>query len=482
MLYLFYNSYYVKLITNYLEICDIVVEQIRILWYINNMDYLKRKIDDQLNIWKRRQNHAPLLISGANQTGKTSTILHFAKENYTNVIHICFGKEPHYKDIFANGYNTNNILKLISLRNPKQELKENETLIIFDEIEYFLDASKCFKSFREEGRFDIIAAGTLSKEEIDIITINSDNNVENIPIDTFNFEEYLWSKGYKTSQIELYFEHIINNFPLSPIENSVLKENFNEYLLTGGFPEAILAKLEGKEYSDLYEIHNRIYSQHKKSIESINKPKTANKIIKILDSIPLFLEEKYKKFQIAKAIEGARNREYDKCYDWLEKRLFICKSDSMSLPAYPIDDYTNNNSFKLYLNDTGLLFSRLNEDKRLEICEKNKLKTGNMVLYENFVANELKKQGYNLNYYRNEKGTIEVEFMISDSSSIVPIEVKSKRSASASLKNLINKNDYPDIRYGIKLSDSNIDFNGQYYTIPFALTFMIKRFINEMGY
>lgn len=446
------------------------------------MEYLKRKLDEQLNIWKRRQNHFPLLLTGANQTGKTSSTLHFVEHNYTNVIHIPFGHEPHYKDIFANGNDTSSILKLISLRNPRQELKDKETLIFFDEIEHFSDVCKCFKAFKEDGRYDIIAAGNLSNEEIQEIRTKSDNNLEHMTVDTLNFEEYLWAKGYKNSQIELYFDHIINNFPLSPIEIDVLTENFNEYILTGGFPEVILNVLDDTNTENTIEILNSIYSRCKDSIRAINKPKKAEKIINVLDSIPMFLSDKYKKFQVCKAIDGARNREYTAIYDWLQKKGYVNYCSAMTSPTYPIKENVNQGSFKLYMSDIGLLIASLNDETKQDLYENKNYKTANMALYESFVANELSRQGYDLSFYRNEKGTIEVEFIITDSSSLVPIEVKSLRKASASLKNLINKNEFLDVRYGIKLSESNIDFNGQYYTIPYALSFMIKRFINEMGY
>ena len=91
----------------------------------------------------------------------------------------------------------------------------------------------------------------------------------------------------------------------------------------------------------------------------------------------------------------------------------------------------------------------------------------------------LVKQGYSLYFYRNEKGTVEMDFFVRDANSLIPVEVKAEDNATASLNALITKEKYGDIRYGIKLANKNIGFNGKFYTIPYFLTFMLKRFLSE---
>ena len=92
----------------------------------------------------------------------------------------------------------------------------------------------------------------------------------------------------------------------------------------------------------------------------------------------------------------------------------------------------------------------------------------------------LVKQGYNLYFYRNEKSTLEMDFFIRDAQSLIPVEVKATDNATKSLAKLTAQDGkYPDIRYGIKLCNKNIGFNGKFYTFPYFLTFLLKRFVER---
>ena len=63
--------------------------------------------------------------------------------------------------------------------------------------------------------------------------------------------------------------------------------------------------------------------------------------------------------------------------------------------------------------------------------------------------------------------------------SLIPVEVKANDNATISLKNLIESDKYKDIKYGIKLCNKNIGFNGKFYTFPYFLTFLLKRYLKE---
>lgn len=90
----------------------------------------------------------------------------------------------------------------------------------------------------------------------------------------------------------------------------------------------------------------------------------------------------------------------------------------------------------------------------------------------------LVKQGYDLFYYRSDKPSLEMDFFVRDADSLIPVEVKATDGATASLNNLLKENKYKDIKYGIKLGYKNIGFNGKFYTFPYFLTFLLRRFIS----
>ena len=72
-----------------------------------------------------------------------------------------------------------------------------------------------------------------------------------------------------------------------------------------------------------------------------------------------------------------------------------------------------------------------------------------------------------------------MDFFVRDADSLIPVEVKAVDGSTTSLNAMLSKNKYPDIRYGIKLADRNIGFNGMFYTFPYFLGFLLKRFLRE---
>ena len=131
-----------------------------------------------------------------------------------------------------------------------------------------------------------------------------------------------------------------------------------------------------------------------------------------------------------------------------------------------------------HLPDTGLLIASLDEEAQEDLRANKNLGTYKGAVYENIVGDMLVKQGYSLFYYSNDKSTLEMDFFIRDAESLIPVEVKSNDNATASLNNLLKKEKYPDVKYGIKLGYKNIGFNGRFYTFPYFLAFLLKRFVS----
>ena len=107
------------------------------------------------------------------------------------------------------------------------------------------------------------------------------------------------------------------------------------------------------------------------------------------------------------------------------------------------------------------------------------LNTYKGAIYENVIADILVKQGYSLYFYKNEKGTVEMDFFVRDSKSLIPIEVKAVDGSTVSLNKLIEGERYQDIKYGIKFGYKNIGFNDKFYTFPYFLAFLLKRYLKS---
>ena len=151
----------------------------------------------------------------------------------------------------------------------------------------------------------------------------------------------------------------------------------------------------------------------------------------------------------------------------------------MSSPELPLKGNYNPDNYKLYFSDTGLLVGSLDEEVQQDLRNNKNFNTYKGALYENIVGDMLVKQGYRLYFYRNERGSLEMDFFVRDADSLVPVEVKANDESTVSLNALIEKETYADIKYGIKLANKNIGFNGKFYTFPYFLTFFLKRFLGE---
>ena len=179
------------------------------------MELLKRKVDNYLIEWKNNPDRMPLIIKGARQIGKTESIRNFAKNHYKSVIEINFILQKQYKDIFDDGFEVDTIIKNISLKNPNLEFIPGDTLIFFDELQDCINCATSLKSFRQDGRYDVICSGSLMEINYKEIESNSVGNKEDYEMHSMDFEEFLWAKGYKESQIEDMYEHMVNLVPFS---------------------------------------------------------------------------------------------------------------------------------------------------------------------------------------------------------------------------------------------------------------------------
>ena len=443
------------------------------------MELLKRKIDKYLLEWKNSPDKKPLIVKGARQIGKTESIRNFAKNNYKSVIEINFVLQKQYKDIFDDGFEVDSIIKNISLRNPNLEFIPGDTLIFFDELQDCINCATSLKSFNQDGRYDVICSGSLMGINYNEIESNSVGNKEDYEMYSMDFEEFLWAKGYKEEQIESFYEHMKNLIPFSNTELSVMFENFKEYMIIGGMPAIVYSFVKNNNYSGTLKMQKQILLDYEEDITKYAGGLDYGKILNVYRKIPVFLGNENKKFQISKVETGARSREYIGTIDWLINSGIINICYCLEQPELPLGGNYNPDNYRIYFSDTGLLIGSLDEEAQDDLRNNKNFNTYKGAIYENIIGDMLVKQGYKLYFYKNEKGTIEMDFFVRDKNSLIPVEVKANDGATISLNNLIDSDKYKDIKYGIKLGYKNIGFNGKFYTFPYFLTFLLKRYLKE---
>lgn len=311
------------------------------------------------------------------------------------------------------------------------------------------------------------------------IESNSVGNKIDYVMHSMDFEEFLWAKGYKDNQINDLYENMLSLTPLTTTQYDVMLSNFKDYMVLGGMPLIVSKFIENKNFSGILKMQKQILLDYEEDITKYAGGLDKGKILNAYRKIPVFLGNENKKFQISKIKDGARNREYVGVIDWLSNAGIVNISYDMDTLELPLKGNYSPDNYRLYFADTGLLVGSLEKEVQRDLRDNENLNTYKGALYENIVADMLVKAGFDLYFYKNDSKTIEMDFIVRDANSLIPVEVKASDNSTPSLNNLINSDNYKDIKYGIKLCNKNIGFNGKFYTFPYFLTFLLKRFLQE---
>lgn len=442
---------------------------------------LKRKIDRYLEDWKASIDKKPLIVKGARQVGKTASIRYFGEKYYNNIVEINFALQPKYKQIFADGYEVDSIIKNITLLNPSLVVVPHETLLFFDELQEYPDCATSLKSFKQDGRYDVICSGSLMGLYYQQIESNSVGYKTDYEMYSLDFEEFLWAKGYDEHFINDLYQHMVELKPLSNMQMDVLGGLFSDYMILGGMPEVVSRYIESGQFSGLLQLQRQLLQDYEEDITKYASGFDKAKVLAVYRHITTFLAAENKRFQVTKIARGARNREYIGAVEWLANAGIINICYCLQTPSLPLKGNYDAKLYKVYYRDTGLLIASLDEEAQEDLRANRNFGTYKGAIYENIVGDMLVKQGYNLYYYRSETPSLEMDFFVRDAQSLIPVEVKAKDNATASLNRLISsdKEKYDDIQYGIKLCNKNIGFNGKFYTFPYFLTFLLRRFLKR---
>ena len=440
---------------------------------------LKRKVDAYLLAWKKNPDRKPLIIKGARQVGKTCSIERFARQNYASVVSINFVEQKKYRDVFNDGFEVDILLKNISLLNPEFKFIPGDTLFFFDELQACPNCATSLKFFKLDGRFDVICSGSLMGINYREIESNSVGYKEDYEMHSMDFEEFLWAKGYSGDFVEELYRHMLHLEPFSALQMDVLIDLFRDYVIIGGMPEVVATYIQHKNFSGTLGIQQQLLKDYEEDITKYVEGLDKAKVKAVYNHISTFLAKENKRFQITKIAKNARNRDYIGCVEWLADAGVVNICYCMNQPELPLKGNYDPKLYKIYFKDTGLLIASLDEEAQEDLRANKNLGTYKGAIYENIVGDMLVKQGYRLFYYHSDKPSLEMDFFVRDADSLIPVEVKANDGATASLNNLLESDKYPDVKYGIKLGYRNIGFNGKFYTFPYFLTFLLKRFLAD---
>lgn len=438
---------------------------------------LKRKMYDTLLEWKKNKNRECLLLKGARQVGKTYLVREFGKNEYESFVEINFHEHKSLKVIFDGDKSAEEIYKRLTANIPGVKLIPGKTLIFLDEIQKCAGARTALKFLAEDGRFDIIASGSLLGLSYGKDDDSDVEPVESIPVGyekavmmySLDFEEFLWAYGYSRETIDYLKSFYTSKEKVPPEIHEKFESLLREYLVVGGMPEVVANFAQFKDFTKVQELQDKILSSYADDISQHAKGAEKIKVRQCYDSIPRQLARENKKFKYSEVERKATARKFGDSVQWIcdANMAHICYNTAT--PMLPLNAYEKDNEFKLYIADTGLLLAMFGFATKQALLNGNLKGFAKGGIYENFVAETLVKNGYPLHYYK--KGdTSELEFIIEKDGEVIPIEVKAGNAATKSLDSFITEF---SPSFAIKLISGNVGTSDKKISIPHFLAMFI---------
>jgi len=409
-----------------------------------------RQAIEDLNKWKNNPNRKPLIIRGARQVGKTWLMREFGKNCYDHTVYINFDGNERMKELFSGDMDIRRIITGLELE-AGYKINPPNTLIIFDEVQEIPNALKSLKYFNENApHYQIVAAGSLLGVALHKGTSFPVGKVEFMDLYPLNFTEFLIATGKEqfTELLEKGDFAMVTNFKTKYID--ALKH----YYFVGGMPEVVLNFSQDNDFNKVREIQKRILDAYEQDFSKHAPNEVVPRIRLLWNSIPAQLAKENKKFVYGLVKEGARAREYELAMLWLIDCGLISKVSRITKPALPLKSYEDLKAFKLFTLDVGLLscMSRLNPQTLLEgnaLFEEFK---GSLT--EQYVFQQLKGiKGLDTFYWSNDKGNSEIDFVIDNGNTVVPIEVKAETNLKAKSLKTYKEMFSPPISLRASMSD-----------------------------
>ena len=412
------------------------------------------------------------MVIGARQIGKTYIINEFCEENYNDYIYINLMDDEGIIEIFDEKINTDEKVRKMELYLGRT-IKE-DTIIFFDEIQESENLIAALKYFCESDfPYKIICAGSLLG--VKLKRFNKSFPVGKVIIKymyPLNFEEFLIAIGYSQA-IEEIRKCFNNNEKMSNPIHEKLLNYYRIFLATGGMPVAVNNIIENK--LNILEFDNNLLQSIIDAYLADMKKYTLNyyesvKIEKIYRNIPSQLAKENKKFQFSKIEQYARRRDYESSLDWLIASKLVIPCYFVNKFETPLKGFMDEEKFKLYLSDSGILTQLLEIPRNKILLNENFQYKG--VITGNYVANELQTNGINL-YYWAKNQVAEIDFLIDTSKGVIPIEVKANENKKSKSLNYFMKEN--KINFAIRISANNFGFENNIKSVHLYAVFCIKK-------
>ena len=447
---------------------------------------LRRKVLSKLFSWKTEHKNKCLVISGPRQVGKTYIVRRLG-ETYSSYIELNFIEKPELSLIFKDSLRADDIFTGIKLNFPDKQIIPGETLILLDEIQECANAITALKLLANDNKADVIATGSLLGLRYKGNSSYPVGSVDYLDMYSLDFEEFLWAMGIDDEIIALLKNHYAEKKMVPHAIHKKMMNYLKQYMVLGGMPEVINTFLDKKDYHAADSVQRSIYRDYIADIARYAEPNIKIKAEKCYKSIPLQLSKDNHKFQYSVVEHKGNAKKFETSLDWIINANMVAPVLNVNKTEYPLAAFALDDNIRLYNTDIGLLICTYDFSLKKALLEDDDfydnalsnpiLKVAKGGIYEALIAEMLVKAGCSdIFFYRNNPGTVEIEFLLDKSDGVLPIEVKAGHNRTKSLDSILKCDSIP---YGIKFADQNVGISGKKITMPLYMAIFLTDSVDD---
>lgn len=446
-------------------------------------DYLKRKIDAELERWFQAKRRTPLLVTGVRQCGKTKSILHFAHGHYDYVNAINFWTQPSARTLFNGSLAVDELIRKITLQFPEFTFVPKKSVLFLDEIQDCPRARLALKSFKEDGRFDVVCSGSFLGLNVDESGSGEPkpNGAEDVlNMTTMDFEEYLWANGYREDAMDYLFGFLKRHEAIPEAIHEKLSSLFLEHMCVGGYPEVVTIFLETHRHADSFrKLQSLVFDikgdPARRKDENGDPLYTSAEVMRIqsaFDLIPSFAISENKHYVLSR-IKGGNGMQKKACVDYLCNAGVAFRVHNVTVPCIPLNASRIESDYKLFYGDISLLLASLGYQTIRGLLQDT-LGPNKGNLFESAVADALHKAGVPLYCFRKSSG-LEIDFVIEYQGSSALVEVKARNGNAKSAKTVLAHPEHYGKTRLIKIGSGNVSYENGILSMPHYLAFLLGR-------
>lgn len=389
---------------------------------------MERALMKKLVEWKDSPVRKPLILKGARQVGKTWLMQEFGKKYFKKTAYVNFDHNPVMQHIFDQDFDIQRILMAINIETGVV-VTPRDTLIIFDEVQEAPAAISALKYFCENGpEYPVIAAGSMLGVALHEGISYPVGKVNTLSLYPLSFYEFLMAQGEEglarlLDDRDMEMMNAFHDKYVTALKN---------YYYTGGMPEIVRFFSENKDYAAVRKMQEELLEMYEADFSKYMDPRELPRVRMVWHAIPAQLAKENKKFFFGQVKKGARAKDFEMAVEWLMDCGLITRVNRVTKPAVPLKAYAEENAYKLYFLDTGLLGALSGLDAK-SILEGNRIFIEfKGALTEQYVCQQMIADlDLSLFYMLSENGRYEIDFLVQHEGNVVPIEVKAGQTVHA---------------------------------------------------